>query len=148
MSTPIKPSNPRNLAITQVINNLNRQALKMAKDIRSKKHEKTKQMSDASEMWRDWNAATKEKRATQLAESDTTGFIKHTNYHFSQDVAGHRLDWWPSTRRWQYKQHIYYGTADALHGFIRNKIKQTPPEPEAKAKDGCIANTASAHQKR
>lgn len=77
-----------------------------------------------TEFYHAWKESTKAKKANQLAESDTTGFTKHTEYHYSTTVDGDRLDWWPSTRRWMYRGKVTYGKHDALRGFIRNRTRR------------------------
>ena len=41
--------------------------------------------------------------------NDDGEWVVHTQYHWSRDVAGHRLDYWPSRKKWQYKGVIQRG---------------------------------------
>jgi len=83
-------------------------------------------MGDMAETFRYMREEIKKKKANQLAESSAIakGFTQHTEYHFSTMCAGNRLDWWPSTRRWMYKQRLFYGRYDAMLGFMRNREKE------------------------
>ena len=81
-------------------------------------------MGDMGDTFRALSESTKEKKARQLAESDTSGFVHHSLHHHSKMVAGDRLDWWPSTRRWTYRGELHFGDQTALHGFIRNRRKE------------------------
>lgn len=37
------------------------------------------------------------------------GWTKHTEYHWSRMVDGHRLDYWPSRKKWQYRGKVRRG---------------------------------------
>lgn len=78
--------------------------------------------------WDGWREGLKAKRAAQLAESDTTGFKQCTPWHFQRYVCGQLLNWWPSSRRWQWNGKVYYGDNRALQGFIRNREKDRTGE--------------------
>lgn len=72
-------------------------------------------MSDGSE-WAGMKAASKSKfdadRKRFLVDavtSDDGRWLKHTEYHWSRDVAGKRLDYWPSRKKYQYNGHIRRG---------------------------------------
>lgn len=63
-------------------------------------------------------AASKKKfdedRARFLAEAnrpdnDDGGWRKHTKYHWSRLVDGHKLDYWPSRKKWQYRGRVRRG---------------------------------------
>ena len=44
-------------------------------------------MGDMAEVFNDMKAAVKEHRAKMIAQADTTGWTKHSDYHFSR-IAG------------------------------------------------------------
>ena len=75
--------------------------------------------------WREFRESTRKKRRDQLDEAihdaDDGGWTKHTNWHWSRTVAGSRLDFWPSTRRWRWRGRTYYGTCTDAMNFIKNK---------------------------
>lgn len=51
-------------------------------------------------------------------ETDDGGWTKHTEYHWSRRVAGHRLDYWPSRKKFQYEGRVRRGDVQA---FIESK---------------------------
>ena len=67
-------------------------------------------------VWDAMKTASKDKfnadRARFLAQAvanDDGGWVKHTEFHWSRTVAGKRLDYWPSRKKWQYKGKISRG---------------------------------------
>ncbi len=42
-------------------------------------------------------------------KKDDGNWTKHTEYHWSRTVDGHRLDYWPSRKKYQYKGRIKRG---------------------------------------
>ncbi len=42
-------------------------------------------------------------------ENNDGGWTEHTKYHWSRTVDGHRLDYWPSRKKWQYKGKVKRG---------------------------------------
>lgn len=75
-------------------------------------------MSDMAEIFNDMRAADKERRHRNLASADATGWTVHCDTHWSRDLAGHRLDYWPSRHRFRWKGRTYTGD---VNGFIRNR---------------------------
>lgn len=73
------------------------------------------------EDWDGWKEGKQEKRKAQLAESDTSGWKECTPWHYQKMIGHNLINWWPSSRRWQYKGKMYYGTAEACKGFVKNK---------------------------
>lgn len=58
-------------------------------------------------------------RARFLAQAqagDDGGWTKHTPYHWSRLVAGRRLDYWPSRKKWMFDGHVQRGD---VQRFIR-----------------------------
>lgn len=49
------------------------------------------------------------------------GWTRHTPHHYSRTLAGKRLDYWPSTNRWQWDGRIIRGAPRDLNSFIRNR---------------------------
>lgn len=54
----------------------------------------------------------------QAVENDDGGWTKHTEFHWSRMVAGFKLDYWPSRKKFQYRGKVRRG--DVNH-FIRCK---------------------------
>ncbi len=59
------------------------------------------------------------KRANNLAQADSSGWFKHTPYHWSQILDGKKLDYWPSSNKWQYNKKMYRG---GLPSWIKDKL--------------------------
>lgn len=64
--------------------------------------------------------ADRAKFLADAVELDDGGWTKHTDYHWSRIVAGHKLQYWPSRKKFQYKGKVRRG--DVL-GFIRRQEK-------------------------
>lgn len=50
--------------------------------------------------------------------ADDGGWTKHTRFHWSRDVRGHRLDYWPSRLKFQFKGKVRRGD---VRKFIRQQ---------------------------
>jgi len=74
--------------------------------------------SDMGELFNELRARQKERRQRNLAAADPAGWTVHTAHHWSRQLAGKRLDYWPSTSKWQYDGRVM--TGDVL-GFIRRR---------------------------
>ena len=75
-------------------------------------------MTEETTIWQDLKACKKAKfdadRARFLAEAeaeaaDDGGWTKHTQWHWSRMVNGHRLDYWPSRKKYQYRGGVKRG---------------------------------------
>ena len=66
-------------------------------------------MGDVGEYWKDQKEWDKNRREKNLAAADPSGFTKHTEYHWSMDLNGKRLDYWPSRNKFQYDGRIMTG---------------------------------------
>jgi hypothetical protein len=56
---------------------------------------------------------TKRMAARKLRNTDTpSGWTKHTPFHWSRSVNGHRLDFWPTKDKWAYGGKTYFGDVD------------------------------------
>ena len=72
-------------------------------------------MSD-EDFWAELKRHKKEKfdadRHTFLSKAvadDDGGWTKHTEYHWSRFVAGERLDYWPSRKKFQWRGQVLRG---------------------------------------
>ena len=45
----------------------------------------------------------KQRKARRLESASDEGWEKHTHYHWYRFVNGHKMDYWPSTGKVQYK---------------------------------------------
>lgn len=52
---------------------------------------------------------------------DDGGWTKHTDYHWSRLLGGHRLDYWPSRKKWMFGGKVQRGNVQA---FIAARSKQ------------------------
>lgn len=80
-------------------------------------------MSEMGEAFRDMREAKKIEKEKRLAKADTTGWTKHTDYHFSKIVDGKKLDWWPSTCKAQYNGAMVYGSLTVEKLFKKLKVR-------------------------
>lgn len=51
------------------------------------------------------------------------GWIKHTEYHWSRVLAGSRLDYWPSRRKFQWEGKVRRGSVNAF--IAKHSMKDT-----------------------
>lgn len=98
---------------------------------------------DVGEMWRSWNQMKKERRHAALKKfeqenwgqliREKTGltFIHHSTYHYSSELLGEQLHYWPSTNKWRWRRKNYNGRPYHLVSFINNRLKV-----EASKKEG------------
>ena len=72
--------------------------------------------------WDEFKAAMKGgaklRRERNLQGADPEGWTKHTEWHWSRDLCGSRLDYWPSRNRFRWKGKTYSGD---VKGFIRKR---------------------------
>ena len=61
----------------------------------------------------------KKRKRENLQNADDSGWTKHTEYHWSRMLNGKRLDYWPSTTRFQYDGKVMTG---GIEGFIKNRL--------------------------
>lgn len=80
-----------------------------------------------SDFWQAMRAAKKQKfdadRKNFLKhaqERDDGQWVKHTEYHWSREVAGKRLDYWPSRNKFMYDGRVQRG--DVLE-FIKERMQ-------------------------
>ena len=80
-------------------------------------------MGDMGEYFRDLDEHHKERRGKHLLTAEKTfeGFIKHTEWHWSMMLDGDRLDYWPTSCRWRWRDKTTRGDANNLVGFIAKR---------------------------
>ena len=78
-------------------------------------------MGDMAEVFNAWKEQDKERKKRNLENADDTGWNKHTEYHWSRDLNGKRLDYWPSRNKFQYEGKVMCGD---IAGFIRKREKK------------------------
>ena len=57
--------------------------------------------------------------------ADDGGWTKHTPHHWSRNVSGQRLDYWPSRRKFQFKGKVRRGDVMAVVRAALAKITET-----------------------
>lgn len=55
-------------------------------------------------------------------DTDDGAWTKHTPYHWSRQINGERLDYWPSRKKWQFKGRVSRGD---VQKFIRAALANT-----------------------
>lgn len=73
--------------------------------------------SEMGEAWNEIRSAKKERKRQTLLAADPSGWTQHTTYYWSRQIAGHQLDYWPSTKKFQYQGRVLSGDVER---FIRN----------------------------
>ena len=64
------------------------------------------------------NQMNRERKAKNLQEFDPEGWTRHTPWHYSRDLCGDRIDYWPSTTRHRWRGRVRIG---GVMGFIKNQ---------------------------
>ena len=60
------------------------------------------------------------KRFMEEAQAaDDGGWTKHNEFHWSRMLAGKKLDYWPSRKKWQYGGKVKRGD---VYAFMRRKL--------------------------
>lgn len=62
--------------------------------------------------------ADRQRFLIEAINNDDGRWTQHTEYHWSRMIAGHKLDYWPSRKKWQYRGKVSRG--DVLK-FINSK---------------------------
>lgn len=75
-------------------------------------------MGDMGEIFNAMKRQDKERRERNLSNANVDGFVRHTAHHYSRDLNGDRLDYWPSRNRFRWRGKTHTGD---VHGFIRNR---------------------------
>lgn len=80
-------------------------------------------MGDMGDTFRAMDEATKAHRASMLAQADTEGWTRHTEYHFSRTFDGQRLEWWPSGGKAKWQGRMVYGHRK-VNALIADLLKE------------------------
>ena len=75
-------------------------------------------MGDMREVFDAMKKRDAERRSRNLAAAVPTGWTIHTEYHWSRDLGGYRLDYWPSRNKFQWRGKVMTGD---VAGFIKNR---------------------------
>lgn len=66
-------------------------------------------MSEMGEDFRAMREETRKHRQKMLAQANTEGWTRHTEWHFSRVINGDRIEWWPSGGKAKIKGRMVYG---------------------------------------
>ncbi len=77
-------------------------------------------MGDMGEIFRGMTEADRQRRYRNLdkAKESKLPWIKHTEWHWSLDLCGDRLDYWPTKNKFRWRRHTYQG---GVEGFIKKR---------------------------
>lgn len=75
-------------------------------------------MGDMGDIFNAMRERDKERRWANHAKADPTGWTQHSDVHWSRELKGHRLDYWPTKNKFRYKGRTM--TGDVV-GFIRKR---------------------------
>lgn len=64
----------------------------------------------------------------EAVSADDGGWIKHTEWHWSRIVAGQRLDYWPSRKKFQYQGTVRRGDVMKFLQSTKNEGGVEPAE--------------------
>lgn len=82
-------------------------------------------MSDIGEIFGCIREVQKERKKERLEDFAKSGlqefFVKHTDYHYSTVLQQARLDYWPSTHKWRWKDKNYWGTLANFCNFLKKR---------------------------
>jgi len=70
-----------------------------------------------ADVWAGHPQAVQEHRAKMLAQANTTGWTRHTDYHFSRVFDGVRVEWWPSGGKAKIGDCMVYGHRNVRRAF-------------------------------
>ena len=89
-------------------------------------------MGDMGDIFREWNEYKRQAREARFTAAQQVffdawtgppmpGWVKHTPYHWSRVLDGNRMDYWPSTGKWIWRNKKYYGTPYDTARFIAKR---------------------------
>jgi len=78
-------------------------------------------MGDMGDIFNAMKRDDKVRRLKNLKEANLSGFTRHSDYHYSCDLNGSRLDYWPSRNKWRWNGRTYNGD---VHGFIQKRVSK------------------------
>lgn len=81
---------------------------------------------DLGELFRAQREATRQHRADMLQKADTTGWTRHTEWHFSRYFGKERVDWWPSGGKAKHQMKMVYGHRRVAELIARLTAKYQP----------------------
>ena len=71
-------------------------------------------MSEMGDTFRALTEHIKVRRGVNLLNADSDGWKKHTAFHWSRELNGERLDYWPSRNKFMYLKKVMCGDVKAF----------------------------------
>ncbi len=84
------------------------------------------QVAEAPAYYRDHKATIKANRQRDLASAfafPATGWTFHSETHWSRPLLGDKLEFWPSTRKFRWRDKTNYGTVAEVERFVERQEK-------------------------
>lgn len=93
-------------------------------------------MGDMGELFRAWNEHKQKAKFRNLSNAkaaldvfqEMPYFTMHTEYHWSlwldKDDPTTRVDYWPSTNKWRYRNRNTQGNVQSFMGWISNRMRE------------------------
>jgi|GEM_PF-5192920 len=84
-------------------------------------------MSDMGDLFREMREEKQARRHANMVkartemEADRDDWTMHNSSHYSRDLCGDKLQYWPSANKWHWNKRTYHGTYSDLKAFIRNR---------------------------
>jgi len=75
-------------------------------------------MSDTADDFKYLKELNKARKQNNLASASKEGWHLHTEYHWSRMLNGKRLDYWPSSNKFQYGGRVMCGD---VNSFIKKR---------------------------
>ena len=66
-------------------------------------------MGDMREVFDDMREHKKRRHARNLEAADSSGWTKHTTWHWSRRLDDAKIDYWPTKNKWRYKGKTHHG---------------------------------------
>lgn len=66
-------------------------------------------MGDMGDIFNAMRDLKKERKAQRLEKANPEGWLQHTEYHWSRMLNGKKLNYWPSTGKFEYNNIIKHG---------------------------------------
>ena len=82
-------------------------------------------MGDTGDTFRAFREERTRRRSINFSRADPTGWKKHTMYHWYRIINGKKLDYWPSSCKWQYEGKIMQGDVmQFIYKRLKNPLKE------------------------
>lgn len=66
-------------------------------------------MGDMGDIFNSYRQFNKERGRNNLAKADPAGWNQHTDWHWSRELLGSKLDYWPSKNKFMWRGKVMTG---------------------------------------